>query len=66
MFAVLFLYLTETHIWDNGSDQIQGWMSPLQKLRDETFMKGLMLLKGIGYTHFCQNCFASLIKRGLL
>ena len=25
----------EIPVWNNGYDQIQGWKSPLQKLRDE-------------------------------
>ena len=29
------LILNDTPIWNNGSDHIQSWKSPLQKLRDE-------------------------------
>ena len=32
--VILFGFLTETPIWNNGSDQIWRWKSPLQKFRD--------------------------------
>ena len=31
--------MTETPIWNNGSDQIERWKSPLQKLRGESVVK---------------------------
>ena len=43
MFAILCLVLTEIPIWNNGSDQIQRWTSPLQKIRDERVNTGTVI-----------------------
>ena len=34
-FGFLFLFYNKISIFSNGCIQIQGWKSPIQKLRDE-------------------------------
>ena len=43
LFAILFSFLTETPLWNNGYGQIQRWKSLLQNLRDERV------------NHYCNN-----------
>ena len=35
LFATLIWFWIETPYWNNGTDQIQRWESPFQKLMDE-------------------------------
>ena len=48
------VFLTETSIWNNGSDNIQRWKSPLQKLGDERVKSG------------CNNMACMLYSEGML
>ena len=43
-----FSFLTETHICTSAHVQIQGWKSPLQKLRDERVKRKLDLIPLLG------------------